>query len=530
MVPFSLSICKRTCALFAATTLSLNCYGESNPTDAVVLEENRYCQRHIEENHSQRNALERRAALNEEVLSYQRLVEEVLTTRAGAIELYEELRAKAQRNEPFSGHDLLQLQEGANSMLAQREVLHRIGQAHECWLDNEIPQDLEQLRDHSTGIAMSLSAALLLYDNYLSAISLYRSDLNLRRHLNNADKGFELRSGELNRIALSFASPANRYRVRRALQWFEKYGYEALINHDNEARYLAELIEQSPSRNIVRRVGTVGFIGRMAGFFATISFDTLLELKDQGVFVPSMLFGNAVGLIESRRGKLDARPDVRDRVSASLRAGDILLEKTPFRLTDTFIPGHWGHVAVWIGTPDELRELGLWDHPLVRRHHVKISAGHGVVEALRGGVKMNPLQHFLNIDDLAVLREQEMSDTQRAQVILHTLRQVGKGYDFNFDVESTDRIVCSELVYHTYSHHRWPTAKHLGRVTISPDNVAWRSLPDGFLKVAVLFHDGEEITTEKDAFMARLLKRNRAVPELLAVRTDPEPAGAVPMP
>ena len=31
------------------------------------------------------------------------------------------------------------------------------------------------------------------------------------------------------------------------------------------------------------------------------------------------------------------------------QAGDILLEKTPFRLTDKLIPGYWGHAAVWIG-------------------------------------------------------------------------------------------------------------------------------------------------------------------------------------
>lgn len=518
----------RTCALAALLALAFPCYAESNSLTPPPREDSIQCLRHQADFHAQEDAGERLAALRQETLSYQRLAEETLATRAGAIELYEELRAKAQRDQPFSGHDLLRLNEGANAMLAQREALIRIVQAHECWLDEAVPDNPVLARIQATGVAMSLSAALLLYDNYLSAISLYRSDLTLRRHLNRADKGFELRQGELNKIALSFASPNNRYRVRRAISWFEKNGYGEIGPDDNDYRYLVELIEQSPSRNIVRRIGPIGYVGRLAGFFATISFDTLLELKDQGVFVPSMLFGNAVGLIESRRGKLDDRPEVHDRVASALRAGDILLEKTPFRLTDSFIPGHWGHVAIWVGTPDELRALGIWEHPVVRRHHAALNSGRGVVEALRAGVKINPLEHFLNIDDLAVLRENDISDAQRAQVILHTLRQVGKGYDFNFDVESTDRIVCSELVYHTYSHHRWPTAKHLGRVTISPDNVAWRSLSGGFLDVAMLYHGGEEITADKGAFMARLLKRDRASPEILAaqstaVETDTTP-------
>ena len=503
----------RTGLLACTLVVAAGGHAESNLPEAASLADNIHCQRHSAERHAQTNGGERLAAQRGEVLAYQSLAEEVLSTRAQAIELYEELRAKARRGEPLSGSDLLRLNQGAKAMLAQRKALFEIAEAHECWLDLGVPGDPEMARAQAAGMTMSLSAALLLFDNYALAISLYRSNLDLRRHLNQNDSGFEIKSRELDRITLSYASPANRTRVRRALQWFEKDGRQALGPDDNDFRYLADLIDQSPSRHIVRRFDPVGFVGRMFGLLATAGFDTLFELKDQSTFMPSMLFGNAVGLVESRRGKLDDRQDVHDRVVGALRAGDILLEKTPFRLTDSFIPGHWGHVAIWVGTPDELKALGLWDRPEVRAHQAAIRAGHGVVEALRSGVKMNPIQHFLNIDDLAVLRENGLSDTQRAQVILHTLRQVGKAYDFNFDVESTDRIVCSELVYHAYSHHRWPTSRHLGRSTISPDNVALRAVPAGFLNTVVLYHDGEEIAADQSAYMARLLKQEWTVPQ-----------------
>lgn len=463
------------------------------------------CTAHTRATHAADALADRQQAMEKELLAYQELVEEALVMRAQAIRLVHSLREKVDRHEPLSGHDLQRLNRGATELLAQRAALLRVSVAHECWLDDAPPADPAAARLRQTGIAISLSAALVLYDNYLSAISLYRHDPKLRQHLNRADRGFALQEGELNRIAVSFASPANRQRVRHGLEWFERHGAAAGTAPDAGYRYLTQLIAQSPSREIIRRARPVAFLGNLLGFFSTLTFDTLNGLKDEGINVSSLLFGNAVGLVESRRGKLDGRPEVLKKVAGAVRAGDILLEKTPFRLTDTFIPGHWGHVAVWVGSEAELRALGIWDHPVVRPYQAQIRAGRGVVEALRSGVEMNPLARFLNVDDLAVLRQTAIDDTTRAAVILQALRQVGKAYDFNFDVESTHRIVCSELVYHAYAHLEWPTVRRLGRTTISPDNVAVRAVGNGPLSVAALYHDGKEVAESPQAAMAQLV-------------------------
>ena len=56
--------------------------------------------------------------------------------------------------------------------------------------------------------------------------------------------------------------------------------------------------------------------------------------------------------------------------------------------------------------------------------------------------------------------------------------QVGKTYDFNFDVETTDKLVCSELLYQSFGDVNWPTEPYIGRTTISPDNVVSLALFD----------------------------------------------------
>ncbi len=442
------------------------------------------------------------------VAGFQALAEETLGLREQAIDFLAELKAADARGEPLSGGQLRRLNQGAAALLEQRRALLALAGRYECWLEVPVPADPDAARVQATGITMSLAAALILYDNYLTAVGLYRATPALRQHLNRKDQGFAISQGELTRISASFASAVNRSRVRRGLIWYENHGRQLLADSANgDERYVAALVAQSPSYNMVRRVRPVGYAENLMGFFGVLSVDTLNQLKNEGVNFFSMMFGNAVGLVESRRGKLDGREEVIGKIGGALQAGDILLEKTPFRLTDAFIPGHWGHAAVWVGGEAELRELGIWEHPVVRPHQERIRAGRGVVEALRGGVKMNTLAHFVNVDDLAVLRQRAAGPAERTEVVLQALRQVGKAYDFNFDVESTDRIVCSELIYHAYGDIRWPTARHLGRSTVSPDNIAVLATGDGPFAVTVLYHDGREIGEEPGRYLESLVQR-----------------------
>jgi uncharacterized protein YycO len=442
-----------------------------------------------------------------QVRAFQVLTEEALSLRAQGIAFLADLKAADARGEPLSGGNLRRLNQGAAELLEQRRALLELATRYECWLDLPVPTDETSARVQATGIAMSLAAALILYDNYLTAVGLYRATPSLRQHLNRKDTGFAIPHGELTRISASFASAVNRSRVRRGLVWHERNGGWLAASSNPDERYVAALIAQSPSYNMVRRVRPVGYAENLMGFFGVLSIDTLNQLKNEGINFYSMLFGNAVGLVESRRGKLDAQPQVIEKVAGAVQAGDILLEKTPFRLTDAFIPGHWGHAAVWVGSEAELRELGIWEHPVVRPHQRHIREGRGVVEALRGGVKMNTLVHFVNVDDLAVLRPRTATPAERIEVVLQALRQVGKAYDFNFDVESTDRIVCSELVYHAYGDIRWPTARHLGRSTVSPDNIAVLATGDGPFAVTLLYHDGREVSDEAHRLMDTLVQR-----------------------
>ncbi|HPT51075.1 MAG TPA: YiiX/YebB-like N1pC/P60 family cysteine hydrolase [Accumulibacter sp.] len=470
---------------------------------------NTYCEAHTREAHAQDASLARREAMEAEIDDYLRLAEEALGMRASVIGLYQALKAKTGRGLPLSGSDLKQLNEGASQLLAQRLALLKVAEAHECWLEKNHAGDDREAGIRATGIVMSLSAALILYDNYLSAIAPFRRDHEFRRHLNRSDRGFDLPAGILDEMAVNFASVDNRRRTLRAIDWVDKHARSFQPEPFERYAYLLDSIEQSPSLQMVRRFQPLRDVGQSLGFFSTQTVDMLFTLKNESTNLSSLLFGNVVGLVETRHGKLYGRPEVAQRLAETLKAGDILLEKTPFRLTDKFIPGYWGHAAIWVGGEAELRALGIWDHPVVRPHQAAIRSGRGVVEALRSGVQMNTMAHFLNIDDLAVIRHTGLSTPQAAEAVLQALRQVGKAYDFNFDAETTHRVFCSKLVYLVYGDMKWPTSRMLGRVTVVPDDVAALVSEDGPLRVIRLFHNGDEVIEQPQKTMAQLIGAER---------------------
>ncbi|MBU5635213.1 Poxvirus G6 [Geomonas sp. Red69] len=450
--------------------------------------------------------------LTRELTEFRTLAEEALSLRAETIKTGVRIKQEMELGKPLTGDDLALINQGIIQHMALRQKLLALAEAHECWLDAG-DKELSALgvtpESRLKGVMLSLSSALVLYDNYLLAVSLFEGDSKLRRILNERDPGYAVRSAELAKVTMSYDSISNRQRVRQAIKFYEKQIRKSPFSSDTLAMdYVSTLIKQSPSYDMVKKWSPFYVVGRKLGFFGAVTTDTVVGLEREGTSLFSMIFGNAVGLVETRKGKLYGRDEVRAEVQKTLQAGDILLEKTPFRLTDKLIPGYWGHAAVWTGSEAELKELGIWDHPVVRPYQEQIRSGHQVIEALRSGVEMNTMQHFLNIDSIGIMRKTGATRPDRANTVIQALRQVGKPYDFNFDVESKGRVYCSKLVYLSYSGVDWPTKKSLGRTTFTPDDVAIKAVKGGSLQLVTFYHEGSRVAGNPLDTMARLMGVN----------------------
>ncbi len=366
-------------------------------------------------------------------------------------------------------------------------------------------------------VKLGLTFALLLYDNYLVAVAPYEEHNKLRYIINESGIDPEV-EGYLRVVSESYTDRKKMQRLIKAIefiskieQWESVHPNSGLMQNDPDNQYLNMMIYGSPSYGEIRKnssqeTESIFSINKINIFNNKIE-DNIRLISSDATNQVSKMFGNAAGIIVARRGKMDELPkEKQSEIIANMQPLDILLEKAPFRLTDHLIPGYWSHVALWSGTENELRELGVWDElPTIyneakEKYHYSgpdfqeaIRNGHMVIEALRPGVQINTLQHFLNIDDLGVIRFNGLTIENKRSYLLNAFSQIGKSYDFNFDVESKNEIVCSELIYISFDDLDWNTSKTAGRYTISPDNVAQKLLDDNMDPV-LLYINGEELT------------------------------------
>lgn len=358
---------------------------------------------------------------------------------------------------------------------------------------------IDQLKDTMMFLGLSVTIA----DSYLFSYSKIRKNKKLRRLLNSPDSAIGKGKNLFKKSTKLFFSFKNRKYIRRAIKVYKKFylNKKADFAHDEEFARIDDVIQMSymyeklEQMRFIDKVGQFfGVLGQKIGNVFKLQADFYAKLGNGIVFKLSKYFGNSVGMLQSRKGKLFMNHEFMKTVKSELEPLDILFEKTPFRATDSFIPGYWGHAAIYIGNEQQIRKLGIWDHPVIQEFHYDIRLGKTIVEALRPGVEFNTFRHFTDIDDFAVVRKRdEMSREDKIDHIIRALKQVGKKYDFGFNAEMPDTIVCSELHYTVWRGLDFETTKYIGRSTLNVDQVVKQGLAGMSFEPIILYIDGKKI-------------------------------------
>ena len=481
---------------------------------------------------------------------FHREIDVSLSLRKHAIEFYKQETLEGDE-QYFNARDIVLIQETVDQYAKNREVLlqgiayryRKIIDDVELRFDTKHPTQLkgdqtlmgigrehlllinpndELGRQYIKVIKLGLAAALTLYDNFKIAIGPFQDKGQFRRKINydnldNKQMLLEI-SGNFRRLD-NYKDTLRVVEFNDQLSQWENANPQSDLVLDKDNSYFNVLIQGSYTN---QKIKDVSILDRLS--FRTIRFrrllrDFLFEFGSDSMDLVSKSFGNGMGLIATRQGYLKNIPTShKQKIEQEMKPGDIILEKTPFRLTDRFIPGHWGHVAIWVGSKAQLQSLGVWDElPSIYKKaqqrlgykgpsfQDQILGGKKIIEALRPGVEINSLEHFLNIDDLAVLRDQKVDDNSMKRYLIRAFEQVGKEYDFNFDVETDTRIVCSELAFVAFDDYQWPVEKTAGRYTISPDHVGEKAKNGNPFVPVMLYHDGKLVVKDIQLNFNRLM-------------------------
>lgn len=448
------------------------------------------------------------SVLTNEILLLQDLVEKSLEIRSGMIKITAKI--KSEKDGPISSENINYIRSNTQNCIQLRNDLLTLTYKYRFILKQP-----EKKRNFKTAdflktkaFLLSLSAALTLYDNYILGTVLMEEDKRLRKFLNESDQGFGITKNQLLEISLSANSIENQKTIKKGILYYEEKSNIFKDTVDSDFQFLSAIINSSPSYNYLKNIDLAEMSKKKFKMLGQISTDIIKKTQEEGSNSVSMFFGNSIGLIETRKGKLYNQEEVLTNLKNQLQPLDIILEKTPFRLTDKLIPGHFGHVAIWVGTKEELIQKGLWDHEIIKPYQSLINSkdnqnnskdGKQIVEALRSGVQLSSLEDFMNVDDVVILRPIFIKDNPEVEkeALLLTFRQLGKEYDFNFDVNTTEKIVCSELAYICFPTIDWETKKMAGRYTISPDNVARLCINGSLFELITFYHDGKECSNEE---------------------------------
>ncbi len=291
-----------------------------------------------------------------------------------------------------------------------------------------------------------------------------------RRKLNEPEVQWGLRAGLFDEIEESVVSERNArlcaemgayYRLKRD-GW-----RQAGVLPVEEFDWLRARIEHAHEFVETHRVS------RSKAWFERI-VETVRRDTYEPVYAAQSLLAELIGDIRIvERAPYVAIDFIEDKVAPLLEPGDIILERRNWFLSNAFLPGFWPHGALYVGTMDDLRELGIADAPEIRRHAedylrpAEDGRPRVVIEAVSEGVVFNSLTHSLHADYVAVLRPC-VSKEQKGEAIKRAFTHYGKDYDFEFDFFTSDKLVCTELIYRAYEGIlHFDLARIMGRDTFS---------------------------------------------------------------
>lgn len=184
--------------------------------------------------------------------------------------------------------------------------------------------------------------------------------------------------------------------------------------------------------------------------------------------------------------------ELRGEILRLARPGDVFVTRHDDALSNLFLPGFWPHAALYLGTAEEMRTMGL---------RAPEESGGWFLESKKDGVRVRPAEETLQVDALVILRP-PLGGGELAEGLRRAAGHEGKAYDFLFDFRTADRMVCTEVIYRGF-HGIGPVSFHLkevgGRLCLPAEELLDQAIACGFQVQAAAGLRGDRISDGPEA-------------------------------
>lgn len=363
--------------------------------------------------------------------------------------------------------------------------------------------EVEDERLRWRAFLVSFAAASAISDSSLKLVARFAPYPEAVRKLNEGDKAWGVPPGAFNMVRGNLLDSQTREFMD---QWLALYHsehavlerldlvspvpfdrfHDAIRRHAESRKELLKLLVESRATDPFKEAGR-----------------TTRSVTYRGQAFVSTWLGNT-RFRQPRDGKLMIQPEQLSEFRAKLKPGDILIERQNWFLSRAFMPGYWAHAAIYIGTTNDLIRLGLDRDPRVIPHWREYAAPdtqgheHLILEAVPQGVRITTLEHCIGVADAAAVLRPRITETEVRESIARAFTHLGKSYDFDFDFFSSDKVVCTELVYRAYDGClQFPLVDVMGRKTLPPTELVRKFVAErgqtGAQLECVCFLDGDEV-------------------------------------
>jgi hypothetical protein len=388
----------------------------------------------------------------------------------------------------------------------------------------DIWQEVERI-DRATPqqFLICLAAAALLVDAARFLRETFHRITVVRRKLDEPDPVYGIPPRMYDDVQKSLTSPYHAWHLWQATRYYDKHhsdlakaaaaeGIEPLVAIIDRLRdrLRPSLWTYIRTRAHVRGRRAVRHIGR--------------DVLGRVMYSLQAAAGRGLAEIRVRPGHVPSLPrSIRTDVVQLLRPGDVLVVRKEFAASNYFLPGHWPHAALFLGTAGDFASSAISNHLHVQPRLSELFAATHVtavlvpdlenawtdggvegtlhpcvLEAMKDGVRIRSINSALNSDSVVIVRpllERSDIESALAQALMHE----GKPYDFDFDFCASHRLVCTEVVYRAYegiAGVQFDLRRHAGRFALAAGDILRMALARRHFEVVAVYVPGKASAIE----------------------------------